>query len=93
MQLGKINFTFSCSWGEPKAAQFKTLTTWNNVKGSEWVIGGAIQFIDFKSFNDEDGMDLKTIDTQRSNMEDGSNALVQNFVVKGSKNVAMVRDK
>lgn len=36
-----------CDDTRPIAAEFKTLTAWNNEKGAEWVLVGAVQFSGF----------------------------------------------
>ena len=75
-------FSFSCSSAPASPAKFYTLTTWNSDKGAEWVICGAIQFINFTLVNNEENaLDIKFVSTADWGEEKG--AYIKNTVIVG----------
>ncbi|KAG2465238.1 PKHL1 protein, partial [Polypterus senegalus] len=53
-----------CYWYNPQPAVFDSLTTWNCLKGAEWLNAGALQFKNFLMVNNElSGIEMKRLQT------------------------------
>ncbi|MBN3294524.1 PKHL1 protein, partial [Polypterus senegalus] len=53
-----------CYWYNPQPAVFDSLTTWNCLKGAEWLNAGALQFKNFLMVNNElAGIEMKRLQT------------------------------
>ncbi|MBN3294522.1 PKHL1 protein, partial [Polypterus senegalus] len=53
-----------CNWYNPQPAVFDSLTTWNCLKGAEWLNAGALQFKNFLMVNNElSGIEMKRLQT------------------------------
>ncbi|KAG2464816.1 PKHL1 protein, partial [Polypterus senegalus] len=53
-----------CNWYNPQPAVFDSLTTWNCLKGAEWLNAGALQFKNFLMVNNElAGIEMKRLQT------------------------------
>ncbi|XP_028646739.2 fibrocystin-L-like [Erpetoichthys calabaricus] len=74
-----------CYWNNPQPAVFDSLTTWNCLKGAEWLNAGALQFKNFLMVNNElAGIETKRLQTSYvTGWGEAGGAMIMNSTVIG----------